>query len=410
MALSRGPAAIKWRGLTLFSEGDITLEIEPQEGQVESSAYGRLFDFTRDFTPRLNCTLVGQINNDHFALIYNEYATLLPGKSIFGNSADRSLEICPLDTTQEKTVFHSAALTDMPNLRLSDEGIIYGGAAQWGFVRGNNRPPTDPEAFFHKAANDFDGGGMNVDQVKVQSYRASWMSDGGFKIRIDEGAGNVTSELDWDVSAAALQTAINNLTNANDVTVTGNVFDGWEITTDADNESNDYEAEDLVGLPPGTTAQFEEIQEADTDQQQIVILTLTPWANFPGQSGAQVQFGLETEEQRADGVGVYDLVFQGVTAECNIVPVNVPSGPYIDAARIQGPLALPGRRTADGAHDLIIRGEGLYVALYRSNLSRPTLNWGRTTPRVGETVFRSSRTVTGGVLDPLFFVGTSEPA
>ena len=83
LTISRGPAAILYNGATFFSKGDVVLDFGREIKSVESSAYGKLFDFETDIKPKLRFTPVGEWES--LSVLF-PYSDTVPGTSIFGTS------------------------------------------------------------------------------------------------------------------------------------------------------------------------------------------------------------------------------------------------------------------------------------------------------------------------------------
>lgn len=131
-----------------------------------------------------------------------------------------------------------------------------------------------------------------------------------------------------------------------------------------------------------------------------------PWASFVSEGGWTVDFDLQLAEQKVDGIGTVDMTFAslGVSAKC--IPVG-PTAANILAA--VAPAAALGTSIAT-ANNLNISATGVYVRLYKAALAESGLVFGSQAKRVAETTWISTRSITGGTADPLFFVGTSAPA
>lgn len=518
--ITRGPAAIKFKGAVIFSAEPIVLEFEQSEGVVESDAYGPLFSFPLDAKPKLSLKPVGEI--EHFDILYNFYASMIPGTSIFGD-ADTPLEICPLDTSSQKIVFHAAGIKGLPNLSFTGKGVLYDGNIEFAFVRKNNTLPQADDAFYYFADNDYDGTGLDVDKILVQSYDVRWLSGGTYYLftgapqtsgtltvgnryriadyRRGDKFGNVgatsnivghtfvatattptewtkgsvlldvtgqksgslvigkryliaaaavgddfsnvgatahtaghtfvasgttptdwsnsselievTADLDWNATAAEVDTALSALASVTALTgvvVAGNVETGYDIVFD-DVGAAPWVTGDVVGMPGGTYVEHTVTVQGDGSTAQAVHLSLAPWSLFPSREGIKVEFSIETTEDEADSVGRYDEVFRSLSVSAKLLPMNVSAEVLMAAANVQGPRATRGRRNTGDTHQLVIKGEGLYCTLYGAVVTNPGLEFSSINQRIRESTWTAGRTITGGgVPQALFNITTVEPA
>ncbi len=403
LVISRGPAAIKFKGGVFFSKDDIVLDFNFELGQVDSSAYGKITDFRKDVKPKLQLNLVGEV--EHLGVLF-PYASTIPGTSLFGSS-DAPLEICPLDTTQEKCVFHAGAVTKMPDLTLGADGPVLG-QVEFSFVRKNKTFPNNAEAFFKFDTNDFDGLGLDVSKLLIQSYDCRWLSSGTFTLTY--GA-NTTSALDWDSTAGEVQTALNALASiisAGGVTVAGDVDNGWTVTFDANGNRTAITGA-VTSMPGGAAIEATINQEGTVSVPEIVVLSIAPWSRFPSREGVKVSFNLSTSEDKADSTGLYDIIFRGLEVKATMIPQNVSQDVALAAANVQGSLFVRGRTIAQDGHTLRVYASGLYFEVRGAGLTKAGLVWSSEKQRVPELEWSASRVISGGVPQPLFYIGESAP-
>jgi hypothetical protein len=395
----RGPAAILFNGATFFSRGDITLDWNLANETVESSAYGPVFDYRTGVSPSLSLELVGEIEDLD---VLFPYATTVPGSSIFG-SADTPLEICPLDTDQEKIVFAAAAVAKMPDLSLGVSGGVALGAMEFAFAPKNGSLPTDNDAWYTTAANDYDGTGFDPSKIAIESFDGSWISDGTFTL---SWGGDTTAALDHDSTAGEVQTALNalaSITAAGGVTVSGSLAEGWTVTWDdpADRAAITGSAS---GMPGGTAVAVTTVTAGTVSVAEVQRIELGPWHSFPCREAAKVTFDLQLTDDRADSIGAFDKVFRGVSAKATLLPLNVTDTALLAATKVQGSGAALGANAATGTHDLTLSSTSLAVTLHGARITKSGLVWGSENQRVPEIEWTTSRTVSGGVLQPLFTI------
>lgn len=127
----------------------------------------------------------------------------------------------------------------------------------------------------------------------------------------------------------------------------------------------------------------------------------SPWNAILSESGWEISFEADTQEKEADGLGTYDLVLANfkVTAKAAIV------GPTV----AQVLTALKGNQafgTSLSGDDLVIQsivGAPL-ITISNAALIDSECRWGSQDGRIGETTWKATRSITGGVADPLVTV------
>lgn len=405
LTISRGPAVVKFKGATFFSKDDITLDFNFENGEVQSSAYGKLTDFRKDVKPKIKLNLVGEVED--LGVLF-PYAAAIPGQSIFG-AQDFPLEICPMDTTQQKCVFHAAGISKMPDLTLGAEGVALG-EMEFSLVRKNKAMPNAADAFFAFASNDYDGTGLDMNKILIQSYDCRWLSGGTFTLTY--GA-DTTAALAWNATAQEVEDALNaltSITSAGGVSVTGDVDTGYTVTFDSNGDRTAITGAVVSGMPGGCSVLAEVSQEGTGSLPEIVGVRLTPWNRFPSREGVKVSFDLQTTEDKADSVGTYDIIFRGLNVKATMIPQNVPQDAALAAANVQGSLFVRGRTIAQDGHTLRVYASGLCFELRGAGLTKAGLVWSSEKQRVPELEWSGSRTLTGGVVQPLFYIGEAAPA
>lgn len=403
--ISRGPAVVKFNGGTFFSKDDITLDWGITNQNVASSAYGPILPWRQRVKPQLKMNLVGEVES---LPVLFPHASLKPGTSIF-TAADLPLQICPIDTTQEKTTFNAAAVLDQPALTLGIEGGGPAlGAITFAFVPANNSLPTDANAWFTRAANDFDGTGLDPANILIQGYTVRYLSNGTMIITV--GA-NSTAALAWDISAVDLATALNALASVTadgGVTVTGDVDNGWTVTAVNANQAIVFTGVP-TGMPGGTTVRVDVVTAAAVGVHQVVRISLFPWANFPPEKAIKVAFKSEVAEMTGDGIGVYDMLYKSGTATAQLTPLNIAEDVLEAAANLQGANAGLGSGQYAFAQTLRVYANGLYVELRGALITKAGLVFSPEKIRIPQIEFTASRTLVANALTDLFYIGTAAP-
>jgi hypothetical protein len=108
-----------------------------------------------------------------------------------------------------------------------------------------------------------------------------------------------------------------------------------------------------------------------------------------------------------DGLGTVDMTFQ----ELQVTATSIPVGPTVDdVSTAQGINATAlGASVQSFSSDLVIEGEGVYVAVYNAALVESDFGHGTDRKTLGATDWIATRTLTLGVADPLFYISTAAP-
>lgn len=398
LIVSRGPAMVSFNGGFFFSKDDITVDLSKDTKPIPSSAFGPLTEINQGIKASAKFTPVGEF--EHLGVLW-PYASTPVGKSIFGD-ADVPLLIQPLDTTQKQTRFKAAALSKMPDLNFTATDTLLGDV-EFQMVGANNTAVDDANRLFLQENNtlDLDTLPYDPDALIIQAYQNSWLSAGTWHPAYN--GDDTTAAIAFDAAAAAVQTALRTITALSAATVTGDYLNGFTVA-DAGGLTPNLFTAILAGMPGGMALR------ADAIDANTVQLRLFPWANFVGREGVKVAFSLTLTEDTSDAIGHYDTIFSGLSVTASATPQGVDDLAALLAADVQGANAVRGKKL-QSAHNLDISGEGVFFRLYGSGLKKSGLVYSSSKQRVPEMQWVASRTIgLGGALNPLFFIGTEEPA
>jgi hypothetical protein len=131
----------------------------------------------------------------------------------------------------------------------------------------------------------------------------------------------------------------------------------------------------------------------------------SPWDAFLTEGGWDVQFDLSTAPQMVDGLGTVDITLQELKVTATAIPVG-PTEDQVLAATQQNQEMGTSYATAN---DLIISATGVYFSLSKAGLLEADLGYGSQRKRIGPCKWQATRTITDGVPDPLYFIGTAAP-
>lgn len=130
-----------------------------------------------------------------------------------------------------------------------------------------------------------------------------------------------------------------------------------------------------------------------------------PWTSFLTEAGWEVAFDLSLAPQKVDGLGTVDMTLQELKITATAIPVG-PTEAQSLAKMQQDQVMGSSYATAD---DLIISATGVYFSMSNAGLVESDLGWGAQRKRLGTHKWQATRTVTEGVPDPLYFIGTAAP-
>lgn len=130
-----------------------------------------------------------------------------------------------------------------------------------------------------------------------------------------------------------------------------------------------------------------------------------PWSAFMTQDGWSIDFDLKLSPQKVDGIGTVDMTFAGLDVSAKCIPVGPTQADILSKVAGTGGLGV----SVATANHLNISATGIYLRLYNAALVDSGLTYGAEAKRISETEWIATRTITTGVADPLFLVGTEAP-
>lgn len=398
---SRGPALVTHRGGYFFSKEDIVIDFPKDTKKMPSSAFGPLTEINLGVKATTKFAPIGEF--EHLGVLW-PYAATIPGASIFGD-ADYPLLIQPLDPDQKQLRFKAAGVSKMPDLNFTATDTLIGDV-EFQMIGANNTPVDDPERLFVLEDNDIDPEALPYDPAAliIQAYSNRWLSGGTWLPSYNAVAATGGASA-YNANAAAVQAKLRTIAALDDVTVAGTHTDGFTVTDPDDDIDAALFTALLANMPGGTELKATQVSA------RVVFLQLFPWANFAAREGVKVAFETTLEEDPSDAIGHYDTIFKELSVVATGQPQGVTEATMLAAAQLQGAGSVRGTRLGIGAHDLDIVGDGVYFRLYAANQRKVGLVYGATNQRVPALEWVASRSIgVGGVLNPLFYIGTAAPA
>jgi hypothetical protein len=301
-----GPAIVTFGGQTFCSKGDVTVKPSHAKFDVTTSRFGKGDSRYSSKTFEVSFEPDGRFTSALAAVLW-PYASTDIGASIYG-ATDSALVVHGRDG--KKITIHTAAITEMPVIRLGVTQTIQGSCKFVGLLA-NNTDPSAAAAYYTIASAAYPGDtGWAASDILTKGVSAAW------------------------------------------------------------------------GLA-------------------------APWDSFAAEAGWEISFELQLADQLVDGLGVVSKTFQGLSVMAKAIPVGPAMADVLAKMSDQQPL---GSSIQGQAEDLIISATGIYAAVYNASIVDTDFGWGESRKRVGQTTWQATRTVTAGVADPLFYIGTAAPA
>ena len=134
---------------------------------------------------------------------------------------------------------------------------------------------------------------------------------------------------------------------------------------------------------------------------------VTPWDSFNTEEGWSLSFDLSLRNELVDGLGTVDMTMQ----ELQVTATSIPVGPTVDDVLAkQGINATAlGSSVQANSDDLIISGAGVHVEVRNAALVETDIGHGIDRKTIGSSEWIATRTITAGVADALFYIGTTAP-
>ena len=133
----------------------------------------------------------------------------------------------------------------------------------------------------------------------------------------------------------------------------------------------------------------------------------TPFDSFNTEDGWTIDFDLTMRPELVDGLGTVDMTLQ----ELQVSATGIPVGPTVeDMLAKQGINATAlGSSVQANSDNLIISATGVYMAVYNAAVVENDIGYSNDRKTIGSAEWIATRTVTAGVADPLFYIGTAAP-
>lgn len=133
-----------------------------------------------------------------------------------------------------------------------------------------------------------------------------------------------------------------------------------------------------------------------------------PWASFNTKLGFKIDFAMTLDPYVVDSVGLLSRRFSALVVTAKATPIGITEAQLAEQLRIQGTGAARGRSLSTYGQDLNLSGTGFYARLYNAALKADAPQmFSLKQDRTGELTWVATRTFSNGQPNPLFYVGSS---
>lgn len=384
-----GPAVVTFKGATFYSKGDISLSTDLERFTVDVDAFGGPVD-EREANAPLSLSFVPAGKWDALAVLY-PYANPVIGASIV--AVTKAVAIDAGDDTIE-----------VPNHRLRTGApvrfAVIGGTIITGLTAGT--------LYWINA--------VDADNISVHTSEADALA-GTSPIAMSALGSGATRVIEQE--PLLIQTVDGTLITFHVAAVT-QMPDFLGGATQTPLGAVTFEIFRKNGIAASTAdsryAITSSVFAGDPafDPSQIVTQPYTaswgsaPWDSFSSKNGFRVSFPTTLSPIEDDACGIIGRRLSSVRAEVRGQPTNVDEAAALTALKLQGAGAGRGRRLT--GTDLNLVGTGIYVRVYGAILTGAPQTFSSQLDRAGEFSWTNTRTFTGGVPGPVFYVGATAPA
>lgn len=133
--------------------------------------------------------------------------------------------------------------------------------------------------------------------------------------------------------------------------------------------------------------------------------TVSPFNLFQTKTGFRLSFAEQMTPYETDADGIITHRLSGINASLSATPIGVSDSDLRTFLKIQGAGAVRGA-TISGA-PLYISGNGVAVVVYGAGLQGGPSQYSPSLDRLGELAWVATRTFSGGVPNPLYYIGSA---
>jgi hypothetical protein len=381
-----GPALVKYRGQTFYSQGDIILDSSLETFAIEVDRFREVDERTKDRMLKVRFTPAGVFTSAQDAILHPYGASLLGSL------------ITPIYTA-------SAVTAAADTITIAAHGIVVGTGVRLGTTG------TLPAGL--GAATTYFVSAPDANTIKLHLTEAHALAGTNAVDITDAGTGTLRLIQNTPLVIHTFAGRVVTLHNAAVTKMPGLRLS----TTRTAIEEVEFEAFPLNNTDWDTANAVWTIADAantDTSFDPAAIVT-EPWtAQWEGEGGAweamapkgpiSVDFDLQLEAIETDAMGILSRRLAGVSASAKFAPQNVSESELMAKLLLQGAGAFRGRSLRGG--DLLITGaqSDRRVVIYGAALKGGPQQFSSKQDRMGELEWKATRTFSAGVPDPLFLL------
>lgn len=380
-----GPAIITYRGATLRSKGDITLETQLETFPVNTSLLEQVDERVNEHPITIRFVPDGEWSN---------LGVLFPYVNTFFGDF-----VTPVRTLGSITA--NAASAPNHNLTSGDAVVprVYGGTITSGLTAG---------VTYYVYA-------VSPDALKFMVARADAVA-GTNEIAITAGTGTTKIVVNNPLTIQTVAGRLITFYNAAVTAMPGIV--GSSVQTLLDEVTFEAFLADQQNWSDANSLFKNEASpwpgDGSFDPDNILTGPITavwggtaPWNNISTKNGWRVGFEMTLEPIEVDTVGIVTRRFSGLVVTARAIPLGITESDLMDALYLQGSGAARGRSLGATGINLDLTATGVFVRLYQAALRGGPQMFSSRTDRVGELTWVATRSFSSGIAFPLFYVGTA---
>ncbi len=379
-----GPALITYRGATLRSKGDISLDTPLSTFPIETSILGQIDERVSEDSVTMHFTPDGEWSNLSvlYPYVYTAFGDFITPQRTFGTI--------------------TASNVNVPNHNLLSGDAVYadgyGGTITVGLV-------ADTLYYVHV---------VDSNTLSIHTTRVLGIS-GASPISISAGTGTtrivVNNPLTIQTTSGVLLTFPNAAITQMPGIVGSTVATIMEEVVFEAFRKNGADWTDNNSLYTVTANPWpgDSFTPSDILTQPVAAAwgVTAPWDSFNTKTGWKVGFAMSLEAVEVDNVGLITRRLSNLVVTARATPIGISESDLLTALKLQGSGAYRGRSLSTSGSNLNLTGTGFYVRLYTAALRGGPQLFSSRNDRTGELTWVATRTFSGGTPFPLFYVGSS---
>lgn len=379
-----GPALITYRGATFRSKGDITLSEALETFAIETSILGQVDERVREHPIRVTFIPDGEWSNLGvlYPYVYTAFGDLITPVRTLGNIVSN---VCNIPSH---------------NLMSGDAVYVdnYGGSITTGLTVGVlyyvHSVSSDAVEFMLDYADAV--AGTNPISISNGTGTSKLVVNNPLVIQSQDGIQytffNVAVTKMPNIIASTVQTLTKEVT-----------FEAFLVSGLDWSATNSLYSIVSNPWPGDSTFAASNILTGEVTASWGVTY---PWDPFNTKTGFEINFAETFTALEVDSVGVISRRLSNLVVTASATPVGVAISDVNAALYLQGTNAGRGRSLGTYGNNLLINASGVGIKLFNAALRGGPGIFSNKLDRVGALTWVATRTLTGGVPNPLFYVST----